>query len=410
MNIPPTILAYGTPPDQTFFSSLIEKTGWGLALDNGRARDPIFTIYENLARADALVCFPDAHPLHLVTVMAEAEVGHPLITAERSADGSVLRSKPIVFFGDESYWQPFRDIFTLMRSQGLTRDAFDRIAHYTNNLDDAHAYIAANLPTHIPSTRLHYYVHTKREADTENRVRHDVRPPSSVTVACFGSASTKSTDHLQRAEAVARGLVRQDFNILHGGGAYGVMGELTKAGNRLKGFVKGVTVDAIGAPKIFFERATGDHIPEEVDHYIASKDMLHRIESYAGNSQAFVSLDGGVGSTQEILVIAELRLEQHPVVTFTTADDRRMLKPLWLLNESGIYGPLINYLERRGLSGLRAEIKVANSIAELELGLREFFAAHKPKPESADEAGKFRTRYGDMPHPTLPLRPGNAPR
>lgn len=404
MSATPTLLVYGTPADHSFFAEFVERLRWGVALDNGRARDPIFTIYENLARADAILCLPNAHPLHLVTVMAEAEVGHPLIAAGLPAEPGKFPAKPIVFWGDEASWRPFREVFSRMRAQGLTREIFDRLVYYTADIADARDFIAAHLPTEIPSTRLAYYVHAKRDADLEKGMRDDVRPPSGVTVACFGSASTTNPEHLRRAEAVARALVRRDFNILHGGGVHGVMAELTRVGNRLKGFVKGVTVHAIGAPKIFFERAAGGGAAEEVDLHIASKDMLHRIESYAGNSEAFVALDGGIGSVQEVLVIADLRAQRHPVVMFETVDRRRVAKPLWLLNESAIYTPLIEYLEARALSRLRDEIQTAASVAELETGLGEFFAAHKPIPVSPNDALAFRSKYKEVPQPTEPLR------
>jgi predicted Rossmann-fold nucleotide-binding protein len=406
MSITPTLLIYGTPTDPHFFSDFVEKEQWGIALDNGRARDPIFTIYENLARADALMCFPNAHPVHLVTIMAEAEVGHPLIVTESTPNNPHFRTKPIVFFGEREAWAPFLESFSEMQRQGLIRDSFSRLAFYTSSSKEAREYIVANLPAQIPSTRLHYYVHAKRDADLESRLREDVRPPSGTTVAFFGSASTTNEEHLKRAEAVARTLVRRDFNILHGGGVRGVMGQLTAAGNRLKGFVKGVTVHATGAPKIFFERAAGDRVPEEVDLHIASKDMLHRIESYAGNSEAFVALDGGIGSVQEILVIADLRAQQHPVVTFETVDNRHVLKPLWLLNESKIYSPLLNYLKERKLSRLINEIQVADSISALEEGLLAFFTENKPVPIPFDRASKFRTKYKEIRHPTVAVQIG----
>jgi predicted Rossmann-fold nucleotide-binding protein len=400
----PTVLMYGTPPeDGRLLKEVIAPRGWGLVQDNGRARDAVFTVYENLARADAILALPDAHPLHLVTLLAEAEVGHPLIVQSRTADLNDFKVKPIIFFGSTEEWLPFRNMFGVMQQQGLLREGFDRLAHYEASPIAARAWIEAHLPEEIRTTRIDYYLHTRKQADLSHEARKDVRPPSPITISCFGSASTANPAHLEHADEAARAFTRNNWNILHGGGDYGVMGQLTRSALKFKAYTIGVTVHASGAPKIGFERNGLETRGDQIDELIASKDMLHRIESYAGNAQAFVALDGGIGSVQEVLVIAELLARRHPAVIYETAVQKLAAKPLWVLDADGIYAPVLKYLALE-YGYLLEHIRVTHSIDHLEAELGRHFVDCPPHPRSDGGKPKFRELYGDRAQPVAAVR------
>lgn len=394
----PTILIYGTP-DQTLITEISAHRRWGLVVDSGLARDPVFTVYENFARADAFIALPDAHPIHLLTLLAEAEVGHPLMVHGPHTVQRHFTTKTIIFLGSSEGWESFRATFAAMRTQGLVRDGFDRLACYESSAARACKIIADQLPSKLPLTRVHYYLHTKKRADLEFSLKKDVRPPAEITVACFGSASTTNPAHLERTDQVAKLLAKSGYNILHGGGSAGVMGQLSASGAKYKAFVKGVTVHSSGAPKIFFERTAGDGHPHEIDLHIASKDMLHRIETYAGHSEAFVALDGGLGSAQEVLVIAELIATRHPVVMYRSTDGNRYAKPLIVLNESGVYGPLLLWLQEGARSELLQAMHVVTSPQELETGLEQALSSHPPLPRAVREQENFRDQYAESELP-----------
>ncbi len=401
----PTLLLYGTPKDPSFYEEILNSENWGIVSDNGHARDVVFTIYENFGRADAIVAFPNAHPVHLLTLLAEAEVGHPLILqsqAEIITSDADIERKPIIFYGTHEEWQSFRNQLAEMEAQGLTRQSFDRHVHYCHSPADLENYLHEHLPHEIPSTRLHYYAHTKKRSDLSLDVAEDVRPPADITISFFGSASTKAEKHIQQASKAARMCARKNWNILHGGGGGGVMKELSVSGSRAKAYVLGISVDGSGAPVITFERELGTGRPEDIDHFVESKDMLHRIETYAGHSEAFVSLDGGIGSLQEVYVIAELLSKNHPVVTYQTAEGGRAPKPLFLVNESGIYTPVLEYLSERGLKHIRDQIQVVDSIEELQRGLERAFEQAPPLARDIRDKGRFRDRYFEVEHPTTP--------
>lgn len=399
----PTLLFYGSSPDQNLLNRIQADPTWGFVMDNGRARDVVFTIYENLARADAIIALPSAHPVHLVSLIAEAEVGHPLIVQDPAAPGHP-EPKPIIFCGSTEQWKGFKELFAPMRREGLLREGFDRTVHYAATTDQALTKIESLLPSAIQSTRIHYYLHSKKSADLEVDLKSNVRPPSDITVACFGSASTKNPAHLERTDLVARFLAKSNYNILHGGGTSGVMGQLSTSAAKYKAFVLGVTVHSSGAPKIFFERADGNNRPEDVDLQIASKDMLHRIETYAGHSHAFVALDGGIGTIQEILVIAELLAQSHPVMHYEDSRGAVVKKPLFLLNEAKIYDGLLSYLTAQGFGHLTPHIRIVETRRELEQGLEAHFREHRPRGYDIEQNHRFRERYGNLPAPMTPTR------
>lgn len=403
----PTVVLYGTPRDPEFMEQVVAAGDWGMVMDNGRARDAVFSIYENLGRADAIVAFPNANPLHLVTLIAEAEVGHPLIVQSRGAglDGTpVFTTKPIIFYGSDHEWEPFKRMFDGMRGCGTLRDGFDRLVQYHRDPAEVRRSIAAALPQTIPTTRIDYYLHARKEPDLVCEEREGMRPPSDITISFFGSASCERPETLARTDRAASMCAGNGWNILHGGGDRSVMGRLSRAAAELEIFLTGVTVHSSGAPKISFERSDGDRRPEEIDQHIACKDMLHRIETYAGNAHGFVALDGGIGSWQEVLVIADLRSRHHPAAMYETASGQMARKPLWVLNESGMYSALLDYLETRGFNTLREQIQVAGSVAELEAGLQQRYELHPALPRSCGDRADFRERYAQIELPKAPVR------
>lgn len=402
----PTILCYGEPKTSTFRDRVI-KPGqldhWARITDDGYARDSIFTMYENFARADAIVVFPNANPVHMTTVIAELEVWHPLLQQKPEEPGEF--QKPVVFCGTAEEFAPFRAIYKDVKSQGLARGDFEHLIHYEGSPARVREYIEENLLPEIPTTRLNYYFHTRTQADMDIKYVEG-RPASNITVSCFGSASTQNPEFLERTDRAALTFARNNWNILHGHGDYGVMGQLSESAQKYKAHVIGVGVHASGAPAIYAKELS--EVRKPVDQSINSKDMLHRIESYAGNAHAFVSLDGGLGSIQEIIVIAELLSKRHPVVTYEdTNGNEEVKKPLWVVNESGIYTELMFYLQQSEFAYLRDEFQVAENLQELENGLQRHFEQHRPKEHDL-KAGDFRADYDERKLPVSVIEFGKG--
>jgi predicted Rossmann-fold nucleotide-binding protein len=399
----PTILCYGTIPSElySFLLTLRKKGEIGLVVDDG-GRDPIFTFYENLARADAILVSPTAHPAHIISLLTESEVGHPLILqgrVQKEEKGKEFPVKPVIFYGPEEEWRPFQEQFAPMQELGLIREGLDRVAFYTDDPNEMFSHVKKNLAPELPTTRLHYYEHAKKRADLTIESRRDARPPSDITVSFFGSASSSHPDVLERTVEAANITARNGWNLLHGGGTRGVMGTLSEVGQRNKAFVYGISVDFSGAPLITFERDGEEGNLKQHDIYIASKDMIHRIETYALNSDAFVALDGGGGSLQEVLIIAELLSTKHPAVISLTATGEHIPKPLLVQNGGGTYTRALSWIENGPFAYLREYIEVTHSSEELEQHLQDHFAQHPPSSRKNQSQETLRKLYGEVPHP-----------
>lgn len=378
----PTLIYFGRPRAAEEFLKTFGES-FALIGRDGAARDPVFSLNENLASADAIIAFPGAHPVQLVSLLAEAEVVNPFLQHEFDPTLRVENNiKPIVFLGSDDEWAPFQACFDSMKREGLLRDRFHKLSLTTESLTEARAYIEARLPKKLSSGRLHFFRHIMQAEPTLLDRNPRAVPPKPMTLSIFGSASSKDPRHLNRADRVAEIAKAQSFNILHGGAVTGVMGRLSMAGRQAGVYVFGVTVSPGGAIGLsIFEQQQGPGRPEEVDEYLKSKDMIHRIETYALCSHAFLSLDGGVGSLQEILMMAQLRYESHPAMLFETVSGGQTKKPLWALDIDGLWSPTVAYLKENGWPHLAEEITLVPGLEELETALKTFFLDNPAKSE-----------------------------
>lgn len=402
----PCVFMFGEPEDQSIRTALRSELHVGVGSDNGLLKDPIFTFYENVAEADLVIAYPNAHPVHLLSLIAEGEVGHPLMLqkpVQATATGKQdYPLKPIVFFGNEADWAPFKAQFAGMKHGGLLRDGFDRIVHYTDSVSGLIDYVDKTLIREIPTTRLHYYKYNKQPSDISVLRNPDAGIPSDITIAFFCSASTKDPAHHAHAREAAKMLADRGWNALDGGGS-GLMETLNRACKELGVYTYGVSVDPSGAPLLFFERK-GSGRPEHVDHYIESKGMIPRIETYHGHSHASIAYDGGVGSAQEVLMTAQLLAQNHPVMSYETVDGNVVQKPLYIMDGSRIWGEVLKELERRPeFRDLRAQIQARGSFREIEQELGEYFREHRPISRSERERHSPRARYHDVPLPRVDI-------
>jgi hypothetical protein len=108
---------------------------------------------------------------------------------------------------------------------------------------------------------------------------------------------------------------------------------------------------------------------------------------------AFIALDGGIGSVQEILIIAELLAAKHPVVHYKNKEGNKTPKPLYILNCQDIYSELINYLKNSKYSYLLKHIRIKSSLRSIFSGLDRCFLAYPPVIESPDARCNFRNDY-----------------
>lgn len=139
-----------------------------------------------------------------------------------------------------------------------------------------------------------------------------------------GSRHGASTAYADAAEQLARDLVERSFGLVYGGGNVGLMNIIADAVLDLGGHVTGVIPNAL--------------VSKEVAHRGLSElrlvnSMHERKALMAELSDGFIALPGGIGTMEEFFeVLSWTQLGIHN-------------KPCGLLNVSGYYDPLIEFLD-----------------------------------------------------------------
>ena len=140
-----------------------------------------------------------------------------------------------------------------------------------------------------------------------------------------GSRHGASSAYADAAEQLARDLVERGFGLVYGGGNVGLMNIIADAVLELGGHVTGVIPNAL--------------MSKEVAHRGLSElrvvnSMHERKALMAELSDGFIALPGGIGTMEEFFeVLSWAQLAIHN-------------KPCGLLNVSGYYDPLIEFLDR----------------------------------------------------------------
>ncbi|HZL44013.1 MAG TPA: TIGR00730 family Rossman fold protein [Verrucomicrobiae bacterium] len=140
-----------------------------------------------------------------------------------------------------------------------------------------------------------------------------------------GSSFGASPEYAAAAAAFGSACARRGLGIVYGGGNVGLMGVLADSALAAGGEVIGV----IPRVMIAEERAH-----RSLSELIPVESMHERKLRMAQLSDSFAALPGGIGTLEEVIeVFTWLQLGLH-------------LKPVGLLNVSGFYDPLLQFLER----------------------------------------------------------------
>ncbi|WP_316800838.1 TIGR00730 family Rossman fold protein [Pedobacter frigidisoli] len=143
---------------------------------------------------------------------------------------------------------------------------------------------------------------------------------------CVYCGSNFNGDEQLRAsiKQLAETLVKQEINLVYGGGSVGVMGVLANDVLELGGTVTGVI------PQFLMDKEVGH---KGVTEMIVTENMHQRKQKMADLSDGFVILPGGFGTLEEFFeVLTWLQLGLHS-------------KPIGVLNVNGFYDPLFAQME-----------------------------------------------------------------
>ncbi len=150
--------------------------------------------------------------------------------------------------------------------------------------------------------------------------------PSKIRKICVYCGSGPGTDpaFVEAARAFGAILAKNGIGLVYGGGAIGIMGELSRAVLDSGGEATGII------PEFLVAR---EHARESADKLIVTRDMHERKRKMFELADAFVALPGGVGTLEEI------------VEQMTWAQLGRHRKPVLLANIKGFWEPLCALLD-----------------------------------------------------------------
>jgi uncharacterized protein (TIGR00730 family) len=179
-----------------------------------------------------------------------------------------------------------------------------------------------------------------------------------ICVYC-GSGPGTNPAFVAAAREFGTALAKNGIGLVYGGGAIGMMGELSRAVSGNNGEVNGII------PEFLMVR---EHALETTQGLIVTRDMHERKRRMFEMADAFVALPGGVGTLEEI------------VEQMTWAQLGRHKKPILLANIAGFWQPLIALLDHmKTMQFIRGELSfdllVVDKAADILPVLEEAAAA-----------------------------------
>jgi uncharacterized protein (TIGR00730 family) len=148
--------------------------------------------------------------------------------------------------------------------------------------------------------------------------------PFSLCVYC-GSRRGADPAFVEAARAVGTAIGRFGWQLVYGGGRVGLMGAVADAALEAGARVVGIV------PSLLMEREVGHR---GISELVVVETMHQRKQQMAERADAFLALPGGVGTLEELFEVWTWRqIGYHD-------------QPIGLLNTTGYYDPLIEFLHR----------------------------------------------------------------
>ncbi|MEO0466983.1 MAG: TIGR00730 family Rossman fold protein [Pseudomonadota bacterium] len=144
----------------------------------------------------------------------------------------------------------------------------------------------------------------------------------SICVYC-GSSNEVKPEYIRLATELGRTLAQKNIRLVYGGGGVGLMGACARAAHGDGGDVLGIM------PKFLLQK---ERIFEDVEHRIVD-DMHTRKQMMFDESDAFITLPGGIGTLEEAVeMLSWARLGLHA-------------KPMAFLDEDGFWDPFFELMD-----------------------------------------------------------------
>jgi uncharacterized protein (TIGR00730 family) len=188
------------------------------------------------------------------------------------------------------------------------------------------------------------------------------RSPRNICVF-MGSRHGSQSEYAEAATRLGRELVGRGYGLVYGGGNVGLMNVVADSVLELRGNVIGVIPDSLVSKEVAHRGLTELRV-------VGS--MHERKALMAELSDGFIALPGGIGTMEEFFeVLSWAQLGLHE-------------KPCGLLNVSGYYDPLIQFLDQAVSQDFikpkhRALLIVERQPAKLLDRFEEFLREHPAK-------------------------------
>ncbi|MFZ2102920.1 MAG: TIGR00730 family Rossman fold protein, partial [Oricola sp.] len=151
-------------------------------------------------------------------------------------------------------------------------------------------------------------------------------PLSSVCVYC-GSSPGNDPEYLAAGRTLGRTLGDAGLRLVYGGGTKGIMGAVADGAMEAGGKVMGII------PRFLMNKEATETALHRLDELIVTEDMHQRKHRMFEESDAFVTLPGGIGTLEEVIEI------------MTWGQLGRHTKPIVLANINGFWDPLTLLLD-----------------------------------------------------------------
>ncbi|MGR6431409.1 LOG family protein [Rhizobium sp. PAMB 3174] len=168
----------------------------------------------------------------------------------------------------------------------------------------------------------------------------------SICVYC-GSQPGRDPLYTEAARRLGRAMAENDIRLIYGGGTKGIMGAVASGVLSNGGKVTGII------PEFLIDMEATRHSLGQLNDLIVTKDMHERKHRMFEQSDAFVTLPGGIGTLEEIVEI------------MTWGQLGRHEKPMVLANINGFWDPMLELIGHMRAEGF---IHTAHKVQPMVIG------------------------------------------
>lgn len=150
-------------------------------------------------------------------------------------------------------------------------------------------------------------------------------PIRSICVYC-GSQPGRNPLYLEAGRALGKSLAENGIRLVYGGGTRGIMGAVASGVMSNGGKVLGII------PEFLMDKEASKHSLSALTEVVVTQDMHQRKHRMFEESDAFVTLPGGIGTLEEIVEI------------MTWGQLGRHRKPMVFANINDFWAPMLELL------------------------------------------------------------------